>query len=83
LRNRKRSYLPDLTPAAPNRDWAGGVKVRIRRDANMAERVGDVDVEARLGGPGLAQPVHEPFVYRLAVLIHAGGPRLWAVGKGH
>jgi hypothetical protein len=26
-----------------------GVKVRIWRDANMAERVGDVDVEAQLG----------------------------------
>jgi phosphatidylserine/phosphatidylglycerophosphate/cardiolipin synthase-like enzyme len=27
-----------------------GVKVRIWRDANMAERVGDVDIEAQLGG---------------------------------
>jgi phosphatidylserine/phosphatidylglycerophosphate/cardiolipin synthase-like enzyme len=29
---------------------ARGVKVRIWRDASMAERVGDVDVEAQLGG---------------------------------
>jgi phosphatidylserine/phosphatidylglycerophosphate/cardiolipin synthase-like enzyme len=27
-----------------------GVKVRIWRDANVAERVGDVDIEAQLGG---------------------------------
>jgi hypothetical protein len=47
----------------------------------MAERVGDV--EGRLGGPGLSLPVDRPFRYRLAALIHAGGPRLGAVGKGH
>jgi hypothetical protein len=49
-------------PTAPNRDRAEpvarGMKAPILRDANMAERVGDVDVEGRLGGPGLSQPVH-------------------------
>jgi phosphatidylserine/phosphatidylglycerophosphate/cardiolipin synthase-like enzyme len=30
---------------------ARGVKVRIWRDANMAAKVGDYDVEAQLGGP--------------------------------
>jgi phosphatidylserine/phosphatidylglycerophosphate/cardiolipin synthase-like enzyme len=29
---------------------ARGVKVRVWRDASMAEKVGDVDVEAQLGG---------------------------------
>jgi hypothetical protein len=32
---------------------ARGVKVRVWRDASMAEKVGDVDVEAQLGGRGL------------------------------
>jgi phosphatidylserine/phosphatidylglycerophosphate/cardiolipin synthase-like enzyme len=36
--------------AALREPAARGVKVRIWRDANMAERVGDVDVEAQLGG---------------------------------
>jgi phosphatidylserine/phosphatidylglycerophosphate/cardiolipin synthase-like enzyme len=40
-----RSVIEALREAA-----ARGVTVRIWRDANMAERVGDVDVEAQLGG---------------------------------
>jgi hypothetical protein len=37
------------------REAAGrGVKVRIWRDANMAERVGDVDVKAQLGAASRA-----------------------------
>jgi phosphatidylserine/phosphatidylglycerophosphate/cardiolipin synthase-like enzyme len=41
-----RSALGLRMPEATER----GVKVRIWRDANMAERVGDIDVEAQLAG---------------------------------
>jgi phosphatidylserine/phosphatidylglycerophosphate/cardiolipin synthase-like enzyme len=39
-----------------------GVKVRLWRDANMAERVGDADIEAQLGGrvQGLEIPSNAP-----------------------
>lgn len=36
-----------------------GVQMRIWRDANMAARVGDVDIEAQLGGspaPSIPRP---------------------------
>jgi phosphatidylserine/phosphatidylglycerophosphate/cardiolipin synthase-like enzyme len=43
--------LTDRAVIDASREAAGrGVKVRIWRDANMAERVGDVDIEAQLGG---------------------------------
>jgi hypothetical protein len=79
----KRAGRPRPKPGPARARRLRGAKAPIWRDANMAERVGDVDVEAHLGGPGLSQPVHEPFIYRLAALIHAGGPYLWAMGKSH
>jgi hypothetical protein len=43
--------LTDRSVIEALREASGwGVKVLIWRDANMAERVGDVDVEAQLGG---------------------------------
>ena len=43
--------LTDRSIVEASREAAGrAVKVRIWRDANMAERVGDVDVAAQLGG---------------------------------
>lgn len=43
--------LTDRTVIEALREAAGrGVKVRVWRDANMAERLGHVDVEAQLGG---------------------------------
>jgi phosphatidylserine/phosphatidylglycerophosphate/cardiolipin synthase-like enzyme len=40
-----RAVIEELRDAARR-----GVKVRVWRDASMAERVGDVDIEAQLGG---------------------------------